>query len=59
MKVLASYRYGDPAECVDRIRAEERRDAEHRKKREQRTATGRHATFTEEELKMIPKEWVR
>jgi hypothetical protein len=55
--VLASYMYGDPAEALDRKRAE---DAA-RQKRAERPKRGARQTRTElseEDLKYVPREWL-
>ena len=49
--VLPSYMWGDPAESLDRKRAEEKARQERRKKK---LVYG----LTEDELSLIPEEWL-
>jgi hypothetical protein len=56
-KALESYRYGDPADVVDRIRAS---DAARAKRKAERAAErGQQSSLTEEEMKLIPADWMR
>lgn len=54
-KVLESYLYGDPAETLDRKRATEAAQAKRKAERKANQRSG----LTEEELKLIPKDWVQ
>jgi hypothetical protein len=66
-KALESYRYGDPADVVDRIRASDaartkrkaKRQAE-RTNRAELTKAERtnRAELTQEEMQMIPAHWL-
>ena len=53
-KALESYRYGDPAEVVDRIRAT---DAARAKRKAERA--DKRSGLTEEEKKLIPADWLQ
>jgi hypothetical protein len=56
-KVLESYRYGNPEEVVDRIRAS---DAARAKRKAERAAErSQQSTLTEEEKQLIPADWMR
>lgn len=53
-KVLEAYRYGNPEDVVDRIRAS---DAARAKRKAERAA--QRSGLTEEDMKLIPKNWLK
>jgi hypothetical protein len=55
-KALESYRYGDPANVVDRIRSSEAASAKRKAKREAEREN--RAGLSQEEMKMIPAHWL-
>jgi len=59
MKALPAYRYRDPADVVDQMRAEERRRSERAANRPPKRDAAPAATLTEEDLKYVPKNWLR
>jgi len=62
MTALPAYRYRDPADVVDQMRAEERRRSERlaaHPARLPKRPGAKSTELTEEDLKYVPKIWLR
>jgi hypothetical protein len=58
-KALPSFMYRDPSDVVDRIRASEAAQAKRKAERKAYTDAEWRSGLTEEEMKLIPVDWVR
>ena len=57
-KALEAFRYGDPADIVDRIRASDAARAKRKIERDAERAAQRSG-LTQEEMKLIPSAWLQ